>query len=449
MITLALRIFRVIAFGLVAAGLLLPWFKVPVGLAEKTNNAFSAYFAEPITTIVFKILIIGLLLAVFLFGRFRRGKDSWYAGFRILAGILFLAVAVVYPAITIQRCSSISAHASWLEAQHDSLIGPFGDAFTAQEYEHQPREPEVQVKEVFPRAFTAIPTPMMTSLAGIHLSKLEEILMWVGLSPAFCQFTYWGWYAVLFGALLMFIVYLRRSEQEIRESFRLASGSIPAFLFCSILTMAACLVPIVMAGWTLSKAQSAAAEGRFADALRGLDQAQVWVPVLAYSTDMLYERGYLTRRLGLESPERRLLDAINEEEGGLYNQASQHYLSLLDPDTVGPVRDEAFRGALRLALKDFNSGLVDRAGSRLTRLLAIDPTALKASYAMQLVDLRSDRKEQLEADVSQFETVYRTFRSIEKGEVLAAAHRRLAYLEFDFHDKDKLGDEMRAAVKPD
>jgi hypothetical protein len=82
-------------------------------------------------------------------------------------------------------------------------------------------------------------------------------------------------------------------------------------------------------------------------------------------------------------------------------------------------------------------------------LLAIDPTALKASYAMQLVDLRSDRKEQLEADVSQFETVYRTFRNIEKGEVLAAAHRRLAYLEFDFHDKDKLGDEMRAAVKPD
>jgi hypothetical protein len=216
----------------------------------------------------------------------------------------------------------------------------------------------------------------------------------------------------------------------------------------SALTGLACLVPIVMAGRTLSKAQVSAAEGRFNDSLHELDRAQLWLPALAYATDMLYQRGYLTRRLGLESPERKLLDAINEEEGGLYTQATQHYLSLLDPATTEPVRDEAFRGALRLALKDFNSGLVDRAGSNLTRLLAIDPTALKANYAMQLVDLQSRRKDQLESDVARFETIYKTFQSIEKGEVVASAHRRLAYLEFDFGDKEKLGDEMRAAVKP-
>jgi len=358
-------------------------------------------------------------------------------------------VGVVYPAMTIQRCASISAHAAWLEAQHDSLTGPFGDAFTAQEYEHQPGEPEIQVKEVFPRAFEALPTPMVTSLTEMHLAKLEEILMWLGLSPAFCQFAYWGWYAVLFGAGLMFTVHLRRSDQEIHDSLRLAYGSILPFLFCSVLTVAACLGPVVMAGRALSSAQAAAAEGRFADALHGLAQAQMWVPVLGYSTETLYQRGYFTRRLGLASPERTLLEAINEEEGGLYTEAGQHYMALLDPATEGPIRDEAFRGALRLALKDFNSGLIERAGSRLTRLLAVDPTALKASYAMQLVDLRTDRKEELESDVAQFETVYRTLSSIEKGEVIASAHRRLAYLEFNFRDKDKLGDEMRAAIKPD
>jgi hypothetical protein len=449
MITLARRIFRIIAFGFLAAGLLLPWFRVPIGVVQKSNNAFATYSAEPVTTIVFKTLIIVILLSAFLTGRFRRDQDSVFAGFRIAAGIIVLAVAFVYPAMTTQRCSAISAHAAWLEAQHDSLIGPFGDSFTAQEYEHQPGEHEVQVKEVFPRAFEVIPTPMITSVTGFHLSKLEEILMWVGLSPAFCQFAYWGWYAVLFGAFLLFIIYLRRSDQETHESFRLAYASVPPFLFCLLLTVAACLAPIIMAGWTLSKAQSAAAEGKFADALRGLDRAQMWLPVLAYSTDMLYQRGYLTRRLGLDSPERKLLDAINEEEGGLFTQAAQHYLDLLDPASEGPVRDEAFRGALRLALKDLNSGLVGRAELHLTRLLAVDPTALKANYAMQLIDLRSDRKEKLESDVSQFETVYKTFQSIEKGEVVASAHRRLAYLEFNFQDKEKLGDEMRAAIKPD
>jgi hypothetical protein len=449
MISLALRIFRLIPFGLLAAGILLPWFRVPMGVAEKAPKVFSAYFAEPVTTIVFKALVIVLMLAAFLFGRFRRGKDSAYAGLRMAAGIILLAAALVYPAMTIQRCGSISAHAAWLEAQHDSLTGPFGDSFTAQEFEHQPGEPEIQVKEVFPRAFEALPTPMVTSLTGMRLSKLEQILMWMGLSPAFCQFAYWGWYAVLFGAFLMFTVYLRRSDQEVHDSLRLAYTSILPFLFCSVVTVAACLAPIILAGQTLTKAQVAAAEGRYADALHGLNQAQMWVPVLGYSTETLYQRGYLSRRLGLESPERKLLEAINEEEGGLYTEAAQRYMALLDPTTEDAIRAEAFRGALRLALKDYNSGLIERAGSRLTRLLAIDPTALKASYAMQLVDLRSDRKEELESDVAKFETVYRTLSSIEKGEVIASAHRRLAYLEFNFRDKDKLGDEMRAAVKPD
>jgi tetratricopeptide (TPR) repeat protein len=449
MISLALRIFRVIAFVLVAAGLLLPWFRVPIGVVEKTNSAFAVSFAEPITTIIFKIVIIAVMLGAFLFARFRRDRDSIFAGFRIAAGVLLLAVGLVYPAVTTQRCSSISAHAAWLEAQHDSLTGPFGDAFTAQEYEHQPREPEVQVKEVFPRAFETVPIPLITPATGLHLSRLEEILMWLGLSPAFCQFAYWGWYAVLFGCFVMFTVYLRRSDQEIHQSFRLAYGSILPFLLGSILTVAICLAPVLMAGWTLNQAQTAVAEGRFADTLRSLDRAQIWLPSLAYATDMLYQRGYLDRRLGLDSPERRLLNAINEEEGGLFTQAAEHYLDLLEPDSQDPVRGEAFRGALRLAIKDLNSGLEDRAGSRLSRLLSIDPTSLKANYALQLVDLRSNRKEQLESDVSRFETVYKTFQGIEKGEVIASAHRRLAYLEFDFQDKAKLGDEMRAAIKPD
>ncbi len=104
--------------------------------------------------------------------------------------------------------------------------------------------------------------------------------------------------------------------------------------------------------------------------------------------------------------------------------------------------------ALRLAIKDFNSGLIGRAAAVLEHLTAIDPSSVKADYAMQLVHLREFRKTQLEQDVAKFETIYECFESPEKSPLVAAAHRRLADLEFDYHDLPKIGDEMRAAVTP-
>jgi hypothetical protein len=50
--------------------------------------------------------------------------------------------------------------------------------------------------------------------------------------------------------------------------------------------------------------------------------------------------------------------------------------------------------------------------------------------------------------VAEFEAVYKCFASIEKSALLASAHRRMAELDYDFQDTEKLGDEMRAAIKP-
>jgi hypothetical protein len=143
-----------------------------------------------------------------------------------------------------------------------------------------------------------------------------------------------------------------------------------------------------------------------------------------------------------------LLTAVTNDEDGIDDRAATLYLALLDSKS-DPVKNEAFRGALRLALKDFNSGLVDRAGNTLNRLLALDPTSIKVIYALQLVDLRKHLKSRLEADVSRFAVVYKTFQSHEKGAIVAAAHRRLADLEFDFGDKERLAEEMSAAIKPE
>ena len=357
----------------------------------------------------------------------------------ILAGIIF-------PAMTIQRCASISARANWLQVQNDSFIRPFGDAFKSQEYEHEPGQPELEVKEISPMAFEVFPTPLINSFSDFNLSRLEEMLSWVGFSPAFCQFAYWGWYCVLFGSCLLIAIYIREDTGD--GKLRLAIRVIPGFMLATLLVWIACLTPIVMAGGALIKAQTAAANGRFSESLRDLDVAQAWAPALAYGSGMLYQRGYFAERLKLDTPERKLVVAMNNEEDGIDDRASSLYMSLLNSESE-PVRDEALRGALRLALKDFNSGMVSRAGNTLTRLLAVDPTSIKIIYALQLVDLHDRLKSRLEADVSRFEVVYNTLQSREKGAIIASAHRRLADLEFDFGDKDKLAEEMRAAIKPE
>ena len=50
--------------------------------------------------------------------------------------------------------------------------------------------------------------------------------------------------------------------------------------------------------------------------------------------------------------------------------------------------------------------------------------------------------------MAKFEAVYKCFESLEKSALLASAHRRIAELDYDFRDAGKLGDEMRAAIKP-
>ena len=203
-----------------------------------------------------------------------------------------------------------------------------------------------------------------------------------------------------------------------------------------------------MAGRELAKARTAVVEGRFPESLRYLDLAQAWVPVLAYHTDLIYQRGWLERKLKFNSSAAQVFAAIREEEEGFTARAVQHYTELLGPDVPVPIRDEATRGVVRLAINEFNAGLIDRASFRFRQLVAIDPTCLTATYALQLADLRSFQKDQLERDVAKFEALYHCFQSLEKGALLAAAHRRLAELEFDSQDISRLGDEMRAAIKP-
>lgn len=444
---LLLRISRFAAAGLLLLSLVLPWFRVPVSVLENLNGGYSAVYREPVSTTVFKVFILGVLLSAWWIGfrRRRSGSHGSATAMTVGACLVLVALGFAYPALTIQRCPAVSAHAEWLQAQNTSLIS---EAATAQEYDYQPGEPLVDVADVKPASFAALPVPGVTSFSDVHLSKLDEVLMWLGLTPGFCQFASHGWFCAIFGSFLLAVSFLRMKEGASRGDLKFAYTIVPLFVFGTFLLATVLIVPVIMAGRELAEARTAVANGRFSESLHHLDLAEAWVPVLAYNTDEVYQRGWLDRKLGFNSSAARLVSAIREEEESFYSRAGQHYTELLDADPPGPVRDEAFRGALRLAIKDFNAGLLDRAASRLAQLTSIDPSSIKANYALQLADLRSSRKDRLECEVAKFEAVYKCFESLEKSALLASAHRRMAELDYDFRDTGKLGDEMRAAIKP-
>jgi tetratricopeptide (TPR) repeat protein len=453
MLFLLLGVSRVTAFALLLLSLFIPWFRVPISVRENLDGACQVVFSEPASTIAFKIFVLVVLLSTGWLGyrRKRSGSTKW-ANPIIMNGCILLAVlGIAYPAFTMQRCAEVSAHAGWLQAQNYSLILPFGDAYRAQEYAQEPGQPLTNVAEVLPRAFEALPTPaVINSFLDLRLSKLEEILMWLGFSPSFCQFIYRGWFCGIFGAFLLSVSFMRMGGEENAASVKVRLlPSAPLILVCAtFLLSTVCLIPVVMAGRELSRARTAVAEGRLSESLHHLDLMQAWLPVLAYNTDVVYQRGWLERKLGFNSEAAQLYSAMREEEEDFDSRAAQHYSEAIHRKADGPVGDEAYRGALRLAVKDFNAGLIDRAAERLGQLEAIDPTCIKANYALQLTYLQTFRKEELEREVARFVALYGCFQSLEKSGLVASAHRRMAELDFDSRDILKLGDEMRAAIKP-
>jgi hypothetical protein len=451
--SLVLRISRFIAFALLGLGVLLPWFQVPVGLSDNpSGGGYALVFKEPISTVGFKIFVVGVLLGVCRLGFRSESSGPLRLARSMTAGgsLLLVAIGVLYPALTTQRCSELSAHAAWLQTQNESLIQPRGDLFTSQEYAYQPGQPEVNVKQVLPAAFVAIPSPSITFLTDLHLAKLSNIVTWLGYSPAFCQFIGRGWFCAVFGSFLLIVSFIRLSGEKgpHGENVELVYRIIPFLFGGAFAVCVACLFPVMMAGGELAEARTAAADAKFAESLHHLDRAEAWLPIIGYHTDILYQRGWLERRLNVKSAHTQLFSALREEAEGFYSQATQSYVALLTASTEKAVWNEAFRGSLRLAIKDFNSGLIDRVTSCLARLTTLDSTCIKANYVLQMAYLRAARKSELEDTVARFETVYSCWQSLERMPLLASAHRRLADLEFDYHDIKRLGDEMRAAVTP-
>ena len=449
MLSLAIRLSRVASILLLVAGLALPWYHVPTGLKPDAKGGVSATFADPWSTIIFKALIVAILLGVLFYSRRRSinqlGRSRWLVRRFGCASFGRDRLSCVYHP-TLRQGNSPRRLAA---AQNDSMILSYGDSLTGEEYAYQSGQRAVLVTEVLPRSFQAIPTMQFKSLFDLHLSDLPAIVMLVGYTPAFCQFVSRGWWCVLFGALFFAVSFGRTLDlTEPRAMLKLWSTILPGFALSAVLLWGIFLLPVLIAGLELSKSEETADLGRYAEARRWLNRATTFVPILAYNTDIVFQEGYFDQKLGVDSAASKLVTAIRDEEEGFIDSAAGRYADLLDPSNPEPVRDEAFRGGLRRALTDLNAGLADKASAALTRLLTIDPSSIKVNYALQLADLRRQRKDALEQHVADFEAIYSSFQSLEKDALLAAAHRRLAELDFDDHDIAHIGDDLRAAIKP-
>lgn len=449
MLSLALRITRVVSFILLGLALLLPWYRVPVGVRQGKDGIYSAIYMEPASTLIFKILLAGCLLAILIYLLRPSGAPlkrlAFVSGFGLF---LLVLLATSFAPLTMQRCAKVAAHGEWLADQDFSIVLPTGDSLTEEEYSYQPSEPLVCITDVLPRAFSVMPVPEFRTPLDIHVTQLPEITMWVGYTDGFCQFAGRGWFCGLFGSILLFASF-SRPVRVLTEPAKMATWRfLGAALIAGIVLEGLWLVLPLMAGVEIYQAHRDADIGELAAAKQHLDRAFVFLPSLRFGTDMLFEKGWLDQRTGqTNSPESALVRAIEEEEEHLVGRAWEHYERLLDPKNPDEVRAEAFRGALRLTLRDLNSGSEAKAAARLAALLNDDPSCIKANYALQLADLRLHRKAELERDVAKFETLYKTFESLGKIAPIASAHKRLAELDFETNDAAEIGDELRAAAK--
>jgi hypothetical protein len=326
--------------------------------------------------------------------------------------------------------------------QHDNLTFPGGDSYTAQEYSYLPGQSNTDINPL-PSFLTAIPNPP-SRLEEFTLARFANIIMWLGFTPAFCQFASAGWFCALFGSSLLGFSLLRQgkdSNRFARQLFRI--------LPIAALTLAGiCLLPVAIAGYALAAAREQAALGNFTNALIQLGRAEVLLPVLAYETDFIYQRGWLEHKCGSDTPAALFASAWQNEQGNFDEVARQEYEELLGPEIPCPVRSEAFRGLLRRAIQDFNSGLTGRADETLPKLAAIDPSSLTVLYGLQMTDLRGNRLAALRHNLAQFTAIYRVYQSPEKDAVLASGHQRLAELAFDQHNPAMVDEQIRLLTAP-
>jgi hypothetical protein len=214
----------------------------------------------------------------------------------------------------------------------------------------------------------------------------------------------------------------------------LAGGSVSAIV------LIAGFVPILAAGSSLKEARTQALAGDWQPAIASLDRAEQWMPALAFDTGIIFQRGRLESLMGGSGPCAKIYQVWELERAGHGGRAELLLGDLeLKRELLPRVwARELSRSWLRVAVDDFNSGKIGKAGDRFAWLFEKEPMALQISFHRQLISLQEDKVMENRECQDRIEKIYKTFLRREKKGVIAASWWMLSQGELT------AGNEMKA-----
>ena len=389
----------------------LPWFRVP--MADATGGLAGV---EPHVTFVLKVLGLFVAGGSALIWRRTRCRAS------VARGLTLLFVALLFfPYLVMVWSPREAAQASWLQTQHESLAWLGGDIFGEQESKGRAGKSEVRMTLIEVTG-EAIRLPRAASTAQV--SWLPELLECFGYSNRFCQFANRGWFLALGGTLLVLVALCRAREGFQFSVFRTITRSGLAGLGIGV---AVALTPIFIAGALVARSRTAAQQGDPAAAWRWLHRAALVLPALRQDADLLARRGLLENSLGMPTAAAALHRATVLDRQGFAARAQTDFVALLaDAPPGSAVQRAAGCALLRSGIQALNSGQTEVAAALLDSVLAVDPSNVKALYALQLACLRAPRPDRLPALVARTDAAYRFFSTRTKAPVVAAAYENAA-----------------------
>jgi hypothetical protein len=408
--------------ALLSAGVVLPWFRVPVAASGHLAAAVDVAGRDAPIALVFKALCASALGAtVFLTLRTVEPK----AHVARLAAIL-LAVLLFFPHACMVWCPNTAARATWLDAQHRSLVWTGGDVWSSGENKSFEWKSRLYVADILDEA-GIMGTPALSPRA-IPFGSVRDLLIWFGYSNSFCLFVCSGWVFSVIGAVLLLLSLFRSARGPDFATMWVAGRSGGLFL-CVALPIA--LVPAVTCAWQVDRARVAAEHGELALSLARLESAASIVPMIRMNSDVVDEIGLLHARLGRQTPEAALHRARSLVQRGRLEEADALLSSMATAEDISPlVRLESIRALLRRGIREWNSGQAVAAAGTLEGVLEADPCNVKANYALELAYLRTGRFASVESLAARMRAIYRFFNTLDKVPVLGAVQENVVYAAY-------------------
>ncbi len=370
-----------IGFAALLLGVKKSWFYVPVGPEDGAASAKEILQLAPTITPYFQALVAMGGLCIFASWLHRR---QWTLLSTMLASFLCFA-ALSYPYFVMVRSPIVSAEAAWLQSQHDNLLWLGGDIHNNAEFAQSGWKSKVYLIDPS-RQLAVIPLPSWSPWE-IGLDRCYDLLLWLGYSNAFCQFTRSGWSMSVVGSCILFLVSLQKNGELV---FSRAGAALALFTGLSVIA--------AIVGWSLpfqaSRHIRIASEHmsrcRYQESLQELEKAVTLLPVLAQDTYYVAQRGVLDDRMGVESDFFKLKKATTLEGQARYDQAYAMIEPLIHSE-IASVKREALRAVMRFAIQDYNCARFELARNRLYTVLRAQPCNVKLIYLNQLVGIREGR----------------------------------------------------------